>query len=110
MAREPNARGIDAARRALMQKVRITPRADFGSFESEIVVRKNDGSQIAGRMLEARGSIRNPLSEAELLAKFEDCAAVVLSKAQAAEAGAALLAIDKAPALTGIIKALCPRG
>ena len=101
---------FDAARRALMQKVRIVPRADFGSFESEIVVRRHDGGETSGRMTEARGSIRNPLSEAELLAKFEDCASVLLNKAQAAEAGAALLAIDKAPALTGIIKALCPRG
>jgi len=92
-----------------MQKVRITAREDFGSFESEIVVRKNDGSALSARMLEARGSIRNPLSEAELLAKFEDCASVVLQSAQAAEAGAALLAIGSAPVVAHVIELLCPR-
>ncbi len=100
---------FEAARRALMKKVRITPRADFGSFESEIVVRKNDGSTLSARMTEARGSIRNPLSEGELLAKFKDCASVVLNPAQAEAAGAALLAIDTAPDLTRIIGALCLR-
>ena len=100
---------FDVTRRALMQKVRITAREDFGSFESEIVVRKNDGSALSARMLEARGSIRNPLSEAELLAKFEDCASVVLQPAQAAEAGAALLAIGSAPVVAHVIELLCPR-
>ena len=100
---------FDAARRALMQKVRIVPRADFGSFESEIVVRKTDGSEIAGRMLEARGSIRNPLSEAELLAKFVDCASVALPTAQARAAGAALLALDTAPTLAPVVALLAPQ-
>jgi hypothetical protein len=61
-------------------------------------------------MLEARGSIRNPLSEAELLAKFEDCASVMLATAQAKAAGAALLDIDKTADLAQTIGALCPRG
>ena len=61
------------------------------------------------RMLEARGSIRNPLSEVELLAKFEDCASVMLGAAQAKAAGAALLAIDKTADLAQTIGALCPR-
>jgi 2-methylcitrate dehydratase PrpD len=100
---------VEPARRALMQKVRITPRADFGSFESEIVVRKIDGSELSARMPEARGSIRNPLSEAELLAKFTDCASVVLRPAQAAEAGAALLALDTVSDLSRVVGLLCPR-
>jgi hypothetical protein len=61
-------------------------------------------------MLEARGSIRNPLSEAELLAKFEDCASGMLATAQAKAAGTALLAIDKTTDLAQTIGALCPRG
>jgi len=101
---------FDATRRALMQKVRITPRDDFGSFECEIVLRRNDGGTLSGRMPEARGSIRNPLSEAELLAKFEDCASVVLGATQAKAAGAALLAIDKTADVSQMVGALCPRG
>lgn len=101
---------FDAPRRALMQKVRITPREDFGSFECEIVLRRHDGSILSGRMPEARGSIRNPLSEAELLAKFEDCASVVLGAAQAKSAGAALLAIDQTADVSQMVGSLCPRG
>jgi 2-methylcitrate dehydratase PrpD len=97
-----------AERRALMERVCIVPRADFSSFESEVVLHLVDGGTPSARMAEARGSIRNPLSEAELLAKFTDCASVLLSPAQAAAAGAALLAIDTAPDLTAIIKALGP--
>lgn len=100
---------VETATRALMKKVRISGRADFGGFESEIVISKTDGCQISVRMAEARGSIRNPLSEAELLQKFTDCAAVVLSPAQAAEAGVALLALDSAPDLSWAIGLLCPR-
>jgi 2-methylcitrate dehydratase PrpD len=100
---------VETATRALMKKVRISGRDDFGSFESEVVVRKTDGQTVSARMTEARGSIRNPLSEAELLHKFTDCAAVVLSPTQAAEAGAALLALDGAPDLSRAIGLLCPR-
>ena len=101
---------LEAQRRELMKTIQITPREDFGSFECEIVVRKKDGSTLSGRMLEARGSLRNPLSEAELLAKFEDCAAAMLGAARAKAAGAALLAIDKTMDLSQAIGALCPRG
>jgi 2-methylcitrate dehydratase PrpD len=100
---------VEAPRRDLMKKVRIVAREDFGSFESEIIVRKAGGGEVRGRMTEARGSIRNPLSEAELLQKFTDCAGVILSAAQAAEAGAALLALDTAPDLARVLALLCPR-
>jgi hypothetical protein len=68
------------------------------------------GGEISARMPEARGSIRNPLSEAELLQKFTDCASVVLSPEQAARAGAALLDLERAPDLSSIIRLLNPQG
>lgn len=101
---------FEAQRRDLMKKIHIVSREDFGSFECAVAVRKKDGSTVSGRMPEARGSIRNPLSEAELLAKFEDCAAVVLGATQARAAGAALLAIDRTADVAQLVEALCPRG
>ncbi len=98
----------EAPRRDLMKKIRVVAREDFGSFEGEIVVRSAAGERSA-RMGEARGSIRNPLSEAELMQKFTDCAAVILGARQAAQAGAALLAIDTAADLGGTLALLSPR-
>ena len=100
---------VEAPRRALMKKIRIVAREDFGSFEGEIIVRKAGGGEVSARMPEARGSIRNPLSEAELLQKFADCASVVMKPTQAAGAGAALLALDTAPDLAPALGLLCPR-
>ena len=100
---------VEAPRRELMKKIRIVAREDFGAFEGEIIVRKSGGGEVTGRMTEARGSIRNPLSEAELLQKFTDCAGVVMSTEQAAQAGAALLALDRAPDLARVLAQLCPR-
>ena len=100
---------FDAARRALMAKIRIAGREDFAGFEAEVVVRTGDGRTLSGRTKEARGSIRNPLSEAELLAKFVDCASVALPTAQARAAGAALLALDTAPTLAPVVALLAPQ-
>jgi 2-methylcitrate dehydratase PrpD len=99
---------IEPAARALMKKIRIDGRENFAGFECEIVVRKTDGGEITGRTLEARGSPGNPLSEAELLRKFTDCAETILTPAQSAEAGAALLALDRETDLDRIVALLCP--
>ena len=98
---------VEAARRELMKKIRVVAREDFGSFEGEIVVRCGSG-ELNARRREARGSIRNPLSEAELMRKFTDCAGGLLGAAQAAEAGAALLAIDTVSDLGGVLALLGP--
>jgi hypothetical protein len=101
---------IEAPRRALMKKIRVVAREDFGGFEGEVVLHMAGGGEISARMPEARGSIRNPLSEAELLQKFTDCASVVLSPEQAARAGAALLDLERAQDLSSIIRLLNPQG
>ena len=100
---------VDASVRALMKKIRISGREDFAGFECELVVRTTGGSEITGRAREARGSMSNPLSEAELLRKFTDCAEAILTPAQAAEAGAALLAFDCESDLDRVLGLLCPR-
>lgn len=98
---------FEPARRALMAKVRIVGREDFAGFEAEAVVRTADGRTRSGRTREARGSIRNPLSEAELLAKFIDCASVALPPAQARAAGEALLALEAEGDLARVTRLLC---
>ena len=51
-------------------------------------------------MLYAKGDPRNPLSEAELQAKFEDCARGLLAPKALAAAQSGLIALGEQPSLT----------
>ena len=91
---------------ALMKKIRITPGNDLGSFGSEVIVRYSDGRQFSATLREARGSPNFPLSEAELLRKFVDCATLIMSSSRAEKAGEALMGLDREDNVENILKLL----
>lgn len=91
---------------AIMSRVRITPTEEFGGFGSEVKVRTADGREFSGTQPESKGSPTFPLSEAEILAKFVDCAMTTLSSARANQAGAALMSIQSALNLGAIARLL----
>jgi 2-methylcitrate dehydratase PrpD len=91
---------------ALMKKVRLISDDALAEFASEVIIRNGDGSQFAGKLEKAKGAPDFPLSEAELLHKFNDCAKLVLPAVQAEKAGAALMQIEKEKTLDRIAELL----
>jgi 2-methylcitrate dehydratase PrpD len=92
--------------RALMSKIRLTADREVGGFGSQIIVRTTDGREFAQRMASPKGSADSPFSEAELLAKFVDCASTVMSVAAAEQAGASWLALDQAADAGALVRML----
>lgn len=80
---------------ALMKKIRVTAGDDLEGFASEVIVRDAAGRQFSSRLPEPRGSQNHPLSEAELLQKFADCAMLIMSASRAEKAGEALMGLDR---------------
>ncbi|HSQ02689.1 MAG TPA: MmgE/PrpD family protein, partial [Burkholderiales bacterium] len=80
---------------ALMKKIRVAADPTLAGFAAEVRVRMVDGQTISSRVPEPKGSASCPLSEAELVAKFLDCARVVMSPARADQAAAALMALEE---------------
>ncbi len=74
---------------ALMPRVRMvihpeqTTRDCLPTRFSEVTITLRDGRRLSRRVRHAKGQPRNPLTDAELTAKFRDCAARVLTPEQA---------------------------
>jgi 2-methylcitrate dehydratase PrpD len=99
--------------RAQMAKVGLDPRPDpFGehiaeaSYGARVAVETTDGRQFAETVLETPGGPSNPLSEARLRAKFDECAGTVLDPAAADRVADAIDRLDTAGGLGGFLRAV----
>jgi 2-methylcitrate dehydratase PrpD len=88
---------------ALMPRIRMfvhpeqTTRDCLPTRFSEVTIMLRDGRRLDRRVRLAKGQPRNPLTDAELTAKFRDCAARVLPAERAESVLAAVQAIETLP-------------
>lgn len=81
--------------------------SDLATEEADrVAVIGEDGEEQAIEVLYAKGHPRNPLSEAELQAKFEDCAQDLLAPAALVAAQRSLMALSEQSSLTRLTEAL----
>ena len=78
----------------------------YQHVRSRVTVTGNDGSVVAGEAEWARGYPANPMTPAELTAKFTECAAEAIPAARAAEAAAAISGLAGAGSITATLALL----
>jgi 2-methylcitrate dehydratase PrpD len=105
----------DPRRRALMDRIVVEGEPDCDAifphqFPAVVRVRTRDGSELVERVLANRGGPGNPLSDAELAAKFDDNARVAVDEGTAADLRAALDALEGRPAVAGLLAPLAEVG
>lgn len=80
------------------------------AYSGEVRIRlASSGEELAHREHINRGADERPLSNAEIIAKFEDNAALVFNREHVARARDALLSIDKAAVATEAVAPLTPK-
>jgi 2-methylcitrate dehydratase PrpD len=88
---------------ALMPKVRMfvhpeqTTRDSLPTRFSEVAISLADGERLTRRIRHAKGQPQNPLTDAELTTKFQDCAARVLARERAEAVLAAVRTLQTLP-------------
>ncbi len=78
----------------LMDRVHVVTDDRLGEFAAVVTVRTADGRVFTTNVSETRGSPVFPLSDAQLMAKFVDCAMTVVSRDQAERAGQAIMRLE----------------
>lgn len=89
---------------ALMTKVKAIPTE--GAFESRVVVTLQGGEQLEATRNRAHGSPADPLTEAERLGKFHECAATLAGDAQRERIVELVARLDTLPDVRGLAAAL----
>ena len=90
---------------AYMPRVRMfvhpeqTTRECLPTRFSEVTITLGDGRSLVSRVHQAKGQPQNPLTEAELEAKFRDCAGLVLARDQVEAALKAIRALETVPSV-----------
>ena len=83
--------------------------AGFNTMTSIVTVTLRDGRVVSGRAAFAKGSPQNPMSEAELLGKFLECAEVGgVDRDAASHAAELILQMEAQPGLETIVGLLSP--
>jgi 2-methylcitrate dehydratase PrpD len=93
----------------LIRKTRLYVHPDCTSYDTEkavVGVKLKGGGTLEQRVDLAKGHPDNPLSEAELLAKYEGCAGVVLSATRVRETAAMILDLACLADVRTLVKAL----
>ncbi len=97
---------------ALMSKVQMvihleqTTRESLPTLFTEVSITLNDGRRLTRRVRHAKGQPKNPLTDAELTAKFRECAARVLPRERADAVLAAVQALETAPDVSVLARML----
>jgi 2-methylcitrate dehydratase PrpD len=99
---------------ALARRISFSPEPDLGmrdAVSGELSLELRHGARVSARIREPLGHPSRPLHDAQLLAKFVDCAArartpLPLSRAHAA--GTAILALSRAPTACSVLAWLAP--
>jgi 2-methylcitrate dehydratase PrpD len=100
----------DAQTLSLAQKVGYEPdpRSGFPKYYSgELIVRLKNGREVRHRETINRGAGERPITNAEVVAKFLDNAALVMSRDKAERIRDAVLALDSAPDARDLAAQLC---
>jgi 2-methylcitrate dehydratase PrpD len=85
----------------------VDPTSPFPRYYGgEVVVRTKDGRELRHREEHNRGSDKNPLATADILAKFRDNAGRVFDAAKTDQVIDAVMGLDKAPNLDALAAAL----
>ncbi len=92
----------------LMDRVHVVTDENLGEFAAEVTVRTKDGKVFSTSISETRGSPAFPLSEDQLMGKFVDCAATVLSREQAERAGKAIMKMENERDVGRVMEMLNP--
>lgn len=79
------------------------------AYSGEVRVQLTSGEELVHREHINRGADERPLSNAEIIAKFEDNAGLVLNAQHVAKARDALLAMDKAQSASDAVVPLTPK-
>jgi 2-methylcitrate dehydratase PrpD len=69
-----------------------------------------DGRKLVSQVDHPKGSIRNPMSDAELAGKFESLAGPVLGAARAARLADAVAGVERLPSVRSLLKLAAPAG
>jgi 2-methylcitrate dehydratase len=101
-------RYLDSALRPLMNRIRVVPHDEFtrrfpGELVSEIEVTTRSGERLVERAEFPKGHARNPMTDADVVAKFHDLSADVLGPARAGAALEALWKLEEAPGLGSVL-------
>jgi 2-methylcitrate dehydratase PrpD len=100
--------------RAMMGRVRFevdeeADAAGFHTMTSLVRVSLRDGRVLSGRAAFARGSPQDPMTQAELIDKFLECAEVAgIERGAAARAAELILDLEAQPGLEQIVELLTP--
>ncbi|WP_019415683.1 MmgE/PrpD family protein [Paenisporosarcina sp. TG20] len=89
--------------REMQKKVSITVDNDIKEEEAEVIASLKDGSQITYKVLNAKGSICNPMSEEELLTKFASLVEEKIGKFNSERLANFLLNIEKYSTINELI-------
>ncbi|HYH43434.1 MAG TPA: MmgE/PrpD family protein [Burkholderiales bacterium] len=93
---------------ALLTKARVTGDASLSSFGCVLTIQMRDGKQHSGALAEAKGSLKFPLTDEELEAKFCDCAASRLGATRARELSGALMTLATMPDVSALMPLVAP--
>jgi 2-methylcitrate dehydratase len=101
-------RYLDPGLRPLMNRIRVTPHEEFtrrfpGELVSEVEVVTRSGERFVERAEFPKGHARNPMTDADVVAKFHDLAADALGPARAGAALDALWKLEEAPSLGSVL-------
>ena len=97
---------------ALMPKIRMvvhpeqTTRESLPNRFSEVTITLTDGRKLVGRVSQAKGQPRNPLTDAELEVKFRDAAGRVLPAKQVDALLGAVRTLETVPDVTEVARLL----
>ncbi len=92
----------------LMDRVHVVTDDRLGEFAAVVTVRTADGRAVTTNITETRGSPAFPLSEAQLMGKFVDCAMTVVDRDQAERAGKAIMNMELMADVSQLTQMLAP--
>ncbi len=78
----------------LMDRVHVVTDESLDEFAALVTVRTKDGQVSTTSISETHGSPAFPLTRAQLMGKFVDCATTVMSQQQAEQAGRAIMGME----------------
>ena len=94
---------------ALRAKVRAVVDDRIDEASADVTAHLKDGSQVHVYVEHAIGSMQNPMSDAQLEAKFHSLADGVIGADRAQAAIAACWGMNQAPGVQALLQAACPR-
>ena len=106
-----DARLVDPAVGAMMAKVKMRSDAGLENFYPEgaparVTIRTKDGKTHSKEVIYPRGHAKNPLSDADVLAKFHELTALRLNEAQRASVLETLQQLERVDDVTQVIQQL----